>query len=56
MFHSQEKTAHIYGNMIHVFEMLLCYWAWLKKAEYWQSDDYKSLQIAKKQYGFSPAN
>ena len=23
-----DKTATIYGDMIQVFEMLLCYWAW----------------------------
>ena len=42
-----EKTATIYGDMIQVFEMLLCYWAWLKKEEYWHIKDSEALQIAK---------
>ena len=28
-----DRTATINGDMIQVFEMLLCYWAWLKKEE-----------------------
>ena len=42
-----EPSASIYGDMIHVFEMLLCYWAWLKKEEYWQSRDHEASKIAK---------
>ena len=42
-----DKTAPIYGNMIQVFEMLLCYWAWLKKDEYWHINDFEALQTAK---------
>lgn len=41
------KTAPMYGNMIQVFEMLLCYWAWLKKDEYWHINDFEALQTAK---------
>ena len=33
--------------MVPVFEMLLCYWAWLKKDEYWHCNDGNALQIAK---------
>src|SRR5687768_14261965 len=41
------KTASIYGDMIQVFEMLLCYWAWLKKEEYWHRNDSAGFQTAK---------
>ena len=44
---NHDKTSTIYGNMIQVFEMLLCYWAWLKKEEYWHINDFEGLQIAK---------
>ena len=43
-----DRTATIYGDMIQVFEMLLCYWAWLKKEVHWHCKDSKALQIAKK--------
>ena len=33
--------------MLEAFEMLLCYWAWLKKDEYWVLSDMNALQIAK---------
>ena len=33
--------------MIGIFELLLCYWAWLKKEEYWDIHDTESLQCAK---------
>ena len=33
--------------MIHAFEMILCYWAWLKKDEYWECNDMEALQEAK---------
>jgi hypothetical protein len=36
-----------YTNMIEAFELLLCYWAWLKKEEYWDLNDNESLQCAK---------
>ena len=26
-----DNTASIYSDMIQVFEMLLCFWGWLKK-------------------------
>ena len=42
-----DKTATIYGDMIQVFEMLLCYWAWLKKEEYWHRNDSEAFQTAK---------
>ena len=31
LLHSHSATAQICADMINVFEMLLCYWAWLKK-------------------------
>src|SRR6476620_6209090 len=33
LLEKHDETAAIYGDMIQVFEMLLCYWAWLKKEE-----------------------
>lgn len=30
-----------------LFEMLLCYWAWLKKEEYWHRNDSEAFQTAK---------
>jgi hypothetical protein len=36
-----------YSNMIEAFELLLCYWAWLKKEEYWDLNDNESLQCPK---------
>ena len=35
------------SDMIEAFEMLLCYWAWLKKEEYWACHDMDALQRAK---------
>jgi len=34
LLHKQAQIAAKYGDIIHVFEMLLCYWAWLKKDKY----------------------
>src|SRR5687768_3336868 len=31
LLHQYEATAKRYGDMLSAFEMLLCYWAWLKK-------------------------
>jgi hypothetical protein len=42
-----DKTATLYGDMIQVFEMLLCYWAWLKKEEYWHHNDSAAFETAK---------
>lgn len=36
-----------YLNMIEAFELLLSYWAWLKKDELWDVHDSESLQSAK---------
>ncbi len=47
MLHQHDKTSQKYGDMIHVFLMLLCYWAWLKKETYWDYNDHKALNIAK---------
>lgn len=35
------------SDMIEAFEMLLCYWAWLKKDEYWAGNDMEALHVAK---------
>src|SRR5207253_8852691 len=43
----KNKTALIYGGMIQVFEMLLCYWAWLKKEEFWHRNDSEAFKTAK---------
>ena len=43
----KNKTALIYADMIQVFEMLLCYWAWLKKDEYWLCKNKSGLLTAK---------
>jgi len=40
-------TTKKYNDMIEAFEMLLCYWAWLKKDEYWDCNDMKALECAK---------
>ena len=34
-------------DMLYIFEMLLCFWAWLKKEDYWHCGDEKSLADAK---------
>ena len=34
VLHNQKETSEMYVNMINAFEMLLCYWVWLKKEEY----------------------
>ena len=41
------NTASIYSDMIQVFEMLLCFWGWLKKEEYWQCQNIEASQTAK---------
>ena len=33
-------------DMIHIFEMLLCYWSWLKKDQYWKIGDKQSSKNA----------
>ena len=43
----KEERNLLYNEMIVTFEMLLCYWAWLKKKEYWDCSDMDALQIAK---------
>ena len=41
-------TLDCYHDMLEAFELLLCYWAWLKKEEFWDLHDAESLQCAKK--------
>ena len=36
-----------YFNMIEAFESLLCYWAWLKKEEFWDLHDNEAQKSAK---------
>ena len=40
-------TENQYLNMIEVFELLLCYWEWIKKPEYWNLNDMNALHTAK---------
>ena len=47
VLHLQNKTSENYANMINAFEMLLCYWVWLKKEEYWNCHDKEALEAAK---------
>ena len=44
---TQKKTSDCYDNMIKAFEMLLCYWSWLKKEVYWDCHDKDALESAK---------
>ena len=43
----KKMNNRTYLNMIEIFELLLCYWAWLKKEEYWDIHDTEALQCAK---------
>ena len=47
VLHKQKETSEMYVIMINAFEMLLCYWAWLKKDEYWDCNDKDALRTAK---------
>ena len=47
LLHKQAQIATKYGDTIEVFEMLLCYWAWLKKDEYWNKLDVVAKETAK---------
>ena len=47
LLHKQAKIATRYGDTVLVFEMLLCYWAWLKKDEYWHKLDVVAKETAK---------
>ena len=40
-------TKNQYLNMIEAFELLLCYWEWLKKPEYWNINNMDALHTAK---------
>ena len=33
------KDVKVVKNMIECFQMILCYWMWLKKKKYWKRDD-----------------
>ena len=48
ILHMQKETSENYANMINAFEMLLCYWVWLKKEEFWDCHDKDALEVAKK--------
>src|SRR5687767_3827625 len=37
-----------YHDMIYIFEMLLCYWSWLKQKTFWKCKDHKALKNAEK--------
>lgn len=47
LLHDANVDDNNYVDMIEAFELLLCYWAWLKKDEYWDCDDMDALQCAK---------
>ena len=49
--HASTMSYQQYLDMIHVFEMLLCYWSWLKKPYYWQCNDLKARKAAEKSIG-----
>ena len=40
-------TETKYLNMIEAFELLLCYWTWFKKEEFWSIHDMDALQCAR---------
>lgn len=37
-----------YYNILYSLEMLLCYWAWLKKDHNWLKDDVEQYKVTKK--------
>ncbi len=47
LLNDAKLTEKIYVNMIEAFQLLLCYWAWLKKDEFWEINDIDALQCAK---------
>jgi len=47
LLNDAKLTDNSYFNMIEAFELLLCYWAWLKKEEFWDINDMDALQCAK---------
>ena len=47
LLNDAKLTETNYINMIEAFELLLCYWAWLKKEEFWHIDNMDALQCAK---------
>jgi len=51
-FLQYERNASEYEDMIQVFEMLLCYWAWLKRKSTGTAMTLKLCILLNKQYGF----
>jgi len=47
LLNDAKLTDNSYFNMIEAFELLLCYWAWLKKEEFWDINDMDALKCAK---------
>ena len=47
MLKDAKLTERTYLNMIEIFELLLCYWAWLKKEEFWDINDMGALECVK---------
>jgi len=47
LLNEAKLTSTTYFNMIEAFESLLCYWAWLKKDEFWDLHDIESQKSAK---------
>src|SRR5687768_7960138 len=47
LLNKANMTPEKYADMIEAFEMLICYWAWLKKDNYWDCNDMGALEHAK---------
>ena len=47
LLNDAKLTTSQYFNMIEAFELLLSYWVWLKKEEFWDIFDTESMQNAK---------
>ena len=47
LLNKADMTSEKYADMVEAFEMLICYWAWLKKDNYWDCNDMGALQHAK---------
>ena len=47
VLNESKMSIETYNNMIEAFEMLLSYWAWLKKDEYWDLHDNEAQKPAK---------
>ena len=46
LLNKADMTSEKYANMVEAFEMMICYWAWLKKDNYWECNDMDALAHA----------